>query len=311
MEFFNLDAAETIFFKKELEFRKAKSYDILRAPLTAFELIPVSYDAGPGAETITYEQYDMTGLARIIANYADDLPRADVVAREFTSKIKSVGASFGYSLQEIRAAQMAGKPLVQRKADAAARVHREAWNRVAFYGDTANGLPGLLTNPNIPLQAAGAKFTASTGIAIIGMLNTLANTMVAATNGVEKPDTIVLPIQEYAYIASTPWQAGTDMTILGFFLASNPWIKSVVPANEFTKSELNANGINSFNGGVAMAYRKSADVLEFQLPKFYEELAVQERNLEFVVPTHSRVGGTVVYYPFAIRFMDGFTADAA
>lgn len=322
-QFVNLDAAETIFFTRELEHRKAKSYDILRAPLTAFELIPVSTEISSGAETMAYEQYDMTGVARIIANYADDLPRADVKAKEFISKIKSIGASFGYSLQEVRAAMMAGKPLVQRKANAAVRTHRELWNRIAFYGDSVNELPGLLTNPNIPSSAAltkeaVVKWTAKLGLAsglggryILDDLNMLANTMVGATNGVEKPDTIALPIDEYSLIASTPWNVGgTDTTILSFFLANNPYIKSVVSLNEITKAQMNANGLTTFNGGVAMAYRKSSDVLEFQMPQFYETLPVQERNLEFVTPCHSRVGGTTVYYPFAIRFMDGFTSDA-
>lgn len=316
--FTNLDAAESIFFARELEYVKAKSYDIVRAALSAFEIIPVSTEAGPGAETIKYSQFDLTGIARIIANYADDLPRADVVGREFSSLIKSVGNSYGYALQEVRAAQMAGKPLVQRKADAAVRAQRELWNRIAFYGDTINGLPGLFTNTNIPEisapadgTGASAKWSAKTGALILRDLNLLANGMVSATNGVEKPDTIVLPMDEYSLITSTAWQtSGTDTTILQFFMANNPYIKRVISALEFNKAQLAAGGVTRFNGGVAMAYRKSPDVLTLEMPQFFEQLPVQERGLEFIVPCHSRIGGTVVYYPFAIRFMDDFTSDA-
>ena len=103
-QFVNLDAGETLFFERELENRKAQTYDVIRAPLKAFELIPVSSTAGAGAESIVYEQYDATGVAKMIANYADDLPRADVKGKEFVAKVKSVGNSYGYSLQEIRAA---------------------------------------------------------------------------------------------------------------------------------------------------------------------------------------------------------------
>ena len=93
--FTNLDSAQTIFFARELEAKKAQTYDVIRAPLKAFELIPVSTEAGPGAEAIVYEQYDSTGIAKIIANYADDLPRAEVKGQEFTARVKSVGNSDG------------------------------------------------------------------------------------------------------------------------------------------------------------------------------------------------------------------------
>ena len=68
--FTNLDDAQTIFFQRELESVKSRSYDVLKAPLRAFSLIPVASEAGEGAESIVYQQYDMTGIAKIIANYA-------------------------------------------------------------------------------------------------------------------------------------------------------------------------------------------------------------------------------------------------
>ena len=117
----NLDADQTMFFQRELEHIKSRTYDIRYAELKARSLIPVSGEAGPGAESITYYQYDMVGVAKIIANYATDLPRADVRGKKFTSPVESLGASYGYSVQDIRAAAKAGKPLEQRKANAARR----------------------------------------------------------------------------------------------------------------------------------------------------------------------------------------------
>lgn len=314
--FTNLDAAESVFFTNELQYRKQRSYDILKAPLTAFELIPVSTEVDRAAETIAYEQYDSVGLARIIANYADDLPRADVKGKEFISRVRSVGDSYGWSLQEIRASMRAGKRLDQRKADAALRAQRELWNRIAFYGDAINGLPGLLTNMSIPEADAstgvgGKKWVNKTGQEILNDLNSLANANWILTKGVERPNTIVLPPDEYTVASTRAWQAGgTDTTILEFFRKQNPHITEVRNCVEFSAAELAANGVTRFNGGVAMSYYKSPEKLELAMPQMFEELPVQERNLEFVVPCHSRIGGVVVYYPFSIRFMDAFTSDA-
>ena len=89
-----LDADESVFFARELEHVKAQSYDVQYPELTATKNIPVSSEAGPGAETITYQQYDSVGFAKIISNYATDLPRVDLKGKEFTAKVKSIGASY-------------------------------------------------------------------------------------------------------------------------------------------------------------------------------------------------------------------------
>lgn len=311
------DEGATAFFDRELEHRKARTYDVIRAPLKAFELIPVDSSAGPGAESITYEQYDSVGVAKVIANYATDLPRADVKGREFTARVKSVGNSYGYSLQEIRAAMMAGKPLEQRKANAAARAQREKWNRIAFYGDAVNNLQGWLTNGNIPAEdvaadgnegdaSASTEWADKTPTQIVRDMNALANGIFDRTNGVEQPNTLVLPINQYTMIATTRMDSGTDTTILEFFLKNSPFITSVEWAAELSAAQLAANGLDSvFNGDIMIAYRRDPDALTLEMPQMFEQLPVQERGLEFVVPCHSRIAGVIVYYPFSMAIGEG------
>ena len=308
----NLDAQENIFFARELESKKAKTYDVVKAPLKAFELLPVSTDAGPGAEAIVYEQYDMTGMATIIANYADDLPRADVKGKEFTARVRSIGNSYGYSLQEIRAARHAGKPLEQRKANAAVRAQREKWNRIAFYGDATHNLQGWLTNPNIPSTTAPADggssattFASKTPVQIARDMHALCNSIVTLTNGAEQPDTLVLPLAQYSYIASTRMGDGSDVTILKHFLDTSPFIKSVEWANELDSAALAAGGVTDFTGDIMIAYRKDPDAVTLEMPVMFEQLPVQQDGLEYVVPCHSRIGGVIIYYPLSMSIMDG------
>ena len=106
-------------------------------------IVPISGEAGPGAESITYRQFDKLGVAKLIANYADDLPRADAKGKEFTVPVKSIGGSFGYNLQEVRAAAMAGRPLATRRAEAARRANMQEVERIGFAGDASTGLIGL------------------------------------------------------------------------------------------------------------------------------------------------------------------------
>ena len=110
-----LDANESIFFARELDYVKSKAYDVKYPANNALALFPVSSEADAGADTISYESYDMVGMAKIISNYADDLPRADVKGTLNTVKVFSIGVSYGYSTKDIRRSRMAGKNLLPAK----------------------------------------------------------------------------------------------------------------------------------------------------------------------------------------------------
>jgi hypothetical protein len=301
-----LDADESIFFGRELEHVKAKTYDKKYAQLKARTLFPVSSEAGPGAESITYEQYDSVGIAKVIGSYADDLPRADVKGKQFTSIIKSLGSSYGYNIQEIRAAQMAGKPLAQRKADAAKKAILTREDQIAFSGDSTNGILGFLTNPNIPLvvlaaDGTGATTTFSTKTAdkILRDLNKVVNSIVELTKEVEIPDTMLLPTEIYNLLKNTPWSTANDgKSVLKLFLENNDYIKNV-----FSVPRMKGAGAGGLDR--MAVYRRDPDALTLEIPQDFEMLEEQSRGLEYVTPCHSRIGGVIVYYPLSIAFADG------
>ena len=302
-QYTNLDSAETMFFQRELEQVKAKSYDVLKVPLKAFELIPVDSTTAPGAATVTYEQYDSTGIAKIISNYADDLPTADVKGKEFTSMIKSIGSSYVYSKNDIRAAQFAGKPLNQRKANAAVEAHRQLMNKLAFFGDAEYGIQGLLTNSNIPSApvVAGAAATLAwakkTPDEILKDLNSAVSDMLDLTKGVEVPNTIVMPIAQYNHIATTARSANSDTTILEFFKGNNPGIE-VMWATELKGAF--AGGTDGF-----IVYNRNPDKLWMEIPMMVEMSPAQEKGLSYMVPCESKFGGVIVPYPLSVSFRRG------
>ena len=302
-QYTNLDSAETMFFQGELEQVKAKSYDVLKVPLKAFELIPVDSTTAPGARTVTYEQYDSTGIAKIISNYADDLPTADVKGKEFHSTIKSIGNSYVYSKDDIRAAQFAGKPLNQRKANAAVEAHRQLMNKLAFFGDAEYGIQGLLTNANIPAApvVAGAATTLTwvtkTPDEILKDLNSAVSDMLDLTKGIEVPNTIVMPIAQYNYIATTARSANSDTTILQFFKGNNPGIE-VMWATELK---------GAFTGATDgfIVYNRNPDKLWMEIPMMVTMSPAQEKGLSYTIPCESKFGGVIVPYPLSVSFRRG------
>jgi len=301
----HLDANESVFFLRELDFVKSKSYDVQYPELKARTLIPVSFEAGAGAETITYEQYDQVGMAKIVSSYADDLPRADIKGKEFTARVRSLADSYGYNIQEVRAAKMAGKPLEQRKSNAAKRAMMQKEDSIAALGDADHGLIGFVNHPNIssttlPNDGTGAStlWANKTPAQIIRDLNKVANFIVENTKEVELPNTLLLPVEKYNYIASTPIGDNADKTILKFFLDNSPYIKEVIPWNKLKAA--GAGGLDRM-----IAYDKNPEKLTLEIPQDFEQLDVEQRGLEFLVPCHSRCGGVIIYYPLSVAYADG------
>lgn len=306
--FENLDANESLFFERELEHVKSKTYDIRYPELSITRLIPISTEAGPGAETIKYEQYDQVGIMKIIANYADDLPRSDVFGKEFSVIVKSVAGAYGYSVQEIRNAMMAKKPLATRKAAAVRRAYEEIVNRIGWFADgTAKwgGMRGILySNGTTKANATTGAWLGgvTTPDQIIADVNIALQNIRTLTKNVESADTVVLPSAHYTHIASTPRSSTSDKTILEWLQKVNPGV-SFEWANELKDvNPVPSSGVAS-NTNCALIYKKSSDKLTYEIPSPFEQFAPQARNLEFVVPAHGRVAGIVIYYPLSVYIM--------
>lgn len=304
-QFVKLDSEESVFFGRQLESVKAKTYDILFPEYKALTLIPMSSEADPGAETIKYEQYEDVGIAQLLASYSDDVPRADVKGREVRSPVKPLASSYAYNLQEIRAAKMAGKPLVQKKANAAKRAIDYKQNLIGFFGDSATGLLGLINNPNIgeyvvPADGTGASKLWSTKTAdqILRDMNGVSDQIFTVTKGVHQANTLLLPLAAYTIAATTMMGTSALETVLSFFLKTNPFVKEVTWLNEL-------KGAGATTTDRMLAYMKSPDVLTLEIPQPFEQLPVQEEGFEFVTYVHQRTGGVIVYYPLAICFGDG------
>jgi len=312
----NFDSSEdaSMFFARELDFIKSETYDVLYPEFTALKYFSVSSDVNIGAETITYYSYDKSGMASIIHNYATDLPRSDVLGKPTTIPIKSVGTSYGYSNQEMRASRMAGKSLDVRKGESARYQVEYTTNRIAWAGDEESGLVGVLSPGNdipvfvLPLNAAGTstKFVDKTPMEVLGDINAMVAFTAMLTKSVERPDTLALPTEAYLYLANTPMitniGTGAVSTIKKWILDNSPRLKDIVEA-----PELNADSaITPYPGqGVAFMFKKDRKKFSIEIPMPFYQYPIQPKNLEFVVPCESRVAGAVIYYPFSALIIPG------
>lgn len=303
-----LDADGAFFFQRQLEHIKARSYDVRYPQLKARSLFPVSNEGGPGITSITYRTYDQAGAAKIINAYADDLPRADVAGKENNTPVRSIGISYAYNTDEIAASQLTGAALDQRRADAARKSIEQVINNVAFFGDAESGLPGLFSNPNIPTGAvvnpgSGTEWINKTPDQVLFDVNDLFADIFEITKMAERGNTLLIPRNQWSYISSTPRSANSDTTILQYLVQNSPYLNSVediIPVNECAAAN------NPLLASDAMvAYDRSPDKMQLEIPVELEMLPVQQKNLEMVVPGRSRFGGLNIYYPLSIAIATG------
>jgi hypothetical protein len=305
-DIYHLDAGESAFFARELEYIKSTTYDVKYKPLKALLLFPVSTEANTGASQITWRQFSLVGQAKITSDLGTDAPVADTYGAEFPVKVKSVIEKYRYSIQEIRESQMTGKRLDQRRAAAARRAIDQAINTVALTGDTDNQISGFISYPGIASYAVPADGTGSSALwsaktgdqinrDVTGMINAVFN----ATNGVEYPDTLLLPVKQYTQFATTRLTQYTDRTILEFLLASSPFIKTV----DWLPNELVGAGVGSTDR--MMVFARDDQHLSLEIPQPFEQFDPQPSGFVFEIPCHARTAGMLVYYPQSVAYGDG------
>jgi len=306
------DGAEdaSVFFARELDYIKTQTYDVLYPEFTALSLFAVSSDANIGAETITFYSYDKNGMAKIISNYADDLPRTDTHGIPTTRPIRSIGDSYGYSNQEMRASRMAGKSLDVRKADSAKYAIDYLTNKIAWAGDEKHGLQGVLSPMNdVPMftlstNVAGTstRFVDKTPQEKLADIAAMVQFVADLTNSVERPDTLALPTDAYLNLFDTPRSDASDLSVGAWILKNMPRLKAIVEA-----PELNPNSnITPYPGiGVGFMFKKDPKKFTIEIPMPFYQYPVQPRNLEFVVPCESRVAGSIIYYPLSMLIIPG------
>ena len=300
----HFDSADDAAMYFAQDFVKAQSYDVEHPELTALSLFPQTSEADPGAETITFYSYDRTGMAKVVNDYAaHDYPRVDTNAKATTVPIKSLGASYGYSVQDMRASRLANKNLDVRRAEAARKAIDLKMNQIAWIGDKATGLLGVLSEEQqIPVLTAGKGATTGSytwilknADEILFDVNRMVREVSRLTKNVERPDTLVLPSDVFLDICNKR-VGDTGETVLSFIKKNQPYLKNIVSA-----AELNANAVE-FNPyakadpetdgkGVALLFTNDPRKLSVEIPVPFYQGTVTVDGMLTKIPCEGRTAG--------------------
>jgi hypothetical protein len=298
------DSAEfggsSLYFARQLDYVKASAYQKLYPEMRSSTLVPDNTEYPEWVETISLVTYEPVGMAKIISNYADDLPRADVRAMVQTVPVKTVGDSYGYSVNEIRASRANGLGLDTRKAEGARLAIEIKLAKIRLTGDPDYGLMGLFNHPNVPeiLLPFGGDWMALTGDQVLQNLIAMQNAFYAQNKGVHQANVLAL--------APNAYNACVTKTLSVGIAPSSPltYYRELYPnvTVERIWECANANYTPPRNHDVALLYERSIDNLEHTYIMPFSQLSPEARNLEFVINAIARSGGTQIWRPLALIF---------
>ena len=272
-------------------------------------LVPVDTSAAAWAQSVMYFSGDIVGAAQWANAIAGDIPLADIKRSQFATPVHMATIGYEYSDEELAQAKMLGIPLTPDKAVAARKIAEKFIDTVAMTGDAVKGFTGLFNNPNVTVVAAPSvggftHWADKTPAQVLADVNGILTGVYTGSDTVELADTLLLPVAVYAYLAVTPFNAYSAMTLLEYIRKSNIYTVE-------TDRELTIRGVRGLDtagaGGVgrAIAYTRDEDVVRMHMPMPFQFGNAREKAAwVFEVPGRFRIGGVDVRRPGAFRYMD-------
>lgn len=315
----HLDAGESAYFLRQLEFVDQQAYKRRFPSLIARQVIPTFISVAEWAQVYTWREWTPNGGAKFMQNASDDLPSVDVTGAEFSQVIKDCGNSYQYTFKEIKASAATGVALDGMRAETSRTAVEQLLDQTLAIGGTVAGqgkLQGILSldSTSLPASSRVGTYTLGTKAAggtswgtlaapkatgqeaandVIGMCSKI----VEDTKGIWSSLNVVLPIPQYNYLASTRLNAINDTTALEFCLKSG-FVAGIKPWYMCT-------GAGSGAVDRMAAFPSDPMVVGGIVPMEWTPQAPVIKNLAYIVNCVASCGGVVCRFPVACRYADG------
>lgn len=293
-----LDADTNYFFSEELVHLIPGMLETDFGRINARNIFPVYFANDPGAQSVKWRQISEYGEAEIATDYASEAPLAEVEGAEKESAVRMIRSAAQWTIDELNAAQKAGRSIDASKATGARNALLRKENKIAFNGDTDYNLEGLFTNTDIPRDTAAQTFAVGNVDENLTELFDLTDAIPSNTEEVEEPDTILMAPGPFRRIARQRLGVDSTMTTLKFFQGNSDTVRTIIKVREL-------KGAGTGGTDVAVAFRRDPTKLRLivgvdlvQRPPVTKEEAIRVTYL-------MKVGGLVIHKPMSLRILEG------
>jgi hypothetical protein len=286
----------------ETEVQKVEYADL---PFASGRVVPLDIQNKPWAQQVTYRQMNRVGSFALQRSYSSTVPMIELLSEEFTQKVYKYAGGYYFSDDDVIAFEHTGLDHEAEKIAGVREASEQQMNQLIAFGDKTTRMHGFLNNPDVLYSYSPLRLdSSSTPKQILAVLNDAVTAVVKLTNQVERPDTMLLPIDQFHYLGSTQvaeQNSSSSQTILKFFLESNPYIKDIEPINELS----DVKGVANQPVDLMVVYKRDKSRIKARITQPLTFLQVERRKLGYERPAVFRYGGIVTYRPYSMHIVAG------
>ncbi len=286
------DDAASMFLAQELNVVKSHVYSVERTGLSALDIFPVTNEIPSFAKTFTVTVVDGVTMAKIIADYSDDLPIVGTGIRQETGQVYRLGNGYYYTIDDILASIATGRSLSTRLGVLARQGHDLLNNTLVWKGDADRNIIGIFDHPNIPHTVSAGWTTAEIAY---GELNAGLASIETITKNLHRATDIVIPPSVNRILNTN--MPNTSVSYRAYFNQINP---SLVWNSAPELEDWNGSGQRA-----VLFFEKSPVNLSIEIPEAFNQLPPQAENLKFKVPCTSKSAGLNIYLPLTLNLLVG------
>jgi hypothetical protein len=275
-------------------------YEYRRTPWASGELISISNAMNEGAREVSWFALGDVGSAGLVADNATDIPVADIQGDMSINKVATIATAVQFSTQDIRSAAMQGLfDISVEKARAAREAHDRKLDELIRFGDSPLGLAGVCNAPGSFVVTAtnGNWASSATAAQIVSDFTQAYSAIFDGTDGVEEPDTAVLPSAVWTRLSTLQNSVASDITVLEY-------LKRAFPSITLWRQDAGLNAAGAGSTPAMMLYSREQDRLRALMPMVLRPLPLEQHGLVFKMVFESRFGGIATPRPKSIARLD-------
>lgn len=232
------------------------------------------------------------------------LPGVSINGERVTLPLRLLGQEISYSSVELERSQLLGQPIDSQKFSALNSMYQMATDEMVYIGDTAVGATGLVNSSLVTAGAVtGGIWTSKTPDEILADVNEMIQAAWAASGYAVCPDKLLLPPQQFGYIAGQ--KIGTSGTVSILTFLEDNSISLRVNGRKLDIQPVKwLDGRGASGADRMAAYTNSEDRVRFPLVPIRRETPYY-LGIKFNAPYIWAFGEVEFPYPETVIYRDG------
>jgi hypothetical protein len=289
--------AGAIYSTNQLVYLETRVREKVEADLTALSVFPVNFEGHPGIDAIRVESGESKGVGKQIGNSGKDFERVELDGDDDLYPAINYGLEYAVNIDELAAAEYAGRNVSTKKADACSRGMDKGINNCLWLGD--GKLPGLMKaniRNSLTNYTGFSNKIRNLGVSDAKNFIKLMKAQANAVYGGRWPvNTFLVCPEDYEFITTTELSDSKDKVLVQFLMEIG--LKNIVSC-----PELKGMFDSGTKDGMIM-FPRDPEIIEASMPGGLKRaLPAHFNGWEFITKYIAKCSGVHVHHPKKISW---------